>query len=75
MSFDYKKVILKDYTTVFNTLVALMAIEVYRKILSPGDDSNAITIFSIILAILIFLVAAIQLYKKKDYFLGRFQIK
>jgi protein-S-isoprenylcysteine O-methyltransferase Ste14 len=66
MEFDYKKVILKDYTTVFNTLFALIMIEIYENFANPGEDRSEVINYSFVIVIMVIMMTMIKLYKKKE---------
>jgi hypothetical protein len=65
MQFDYKKVVLKDYTTVFNTFAILFGIKLYEVLRFEKDYFSA---FALIVAIAGMAVGIyfIKSYKKRS---------
>ncbi len=65
MTFDYKKVIYKDYTTIANTMFALLFIEIYEEIFENANYVFAEEL-STLIPLLILALIVIKRYKKKD---------
>ncbi len=65
MEFDYKKVMLKDYTTMFNTLSIIFGIEIYKEMALTHDYYRGTALIACILAMAI-AVFLIKSYKKKQ---------
>lgn len=61
MEFDFKKVILKDYTTIFNTLAICLGIEFYEEIALEKDYYSSMLIAAVIF------VMALALHFVKSY--------
>jgi protein-S-isoprenylcysteine O-methyltransferase Ste14 len=63
MGFDFKKVLYKDYTTIANTYIGLVAIQLYKDVLYTNDKSSLLNLGYALVALVVFTVL-VRAFKK-----------